>query len=78
MTSKSRTRWGEVHAPLWQWKHVGSSESGGVGQTYYKAWTQGEFKFCLGGDIGCIQYVYPWLEQKGYGNGLYEDSWGGA
>ena len=73
VTSKSRSRWGEVYAPLWQWAgHVGSSESGGVGQTYYKVRTHGEFKLCLGGDIGCIQYAYPWVEQKGYGDGWYE------
>lgn len=73
ITSKTRLRWGEVHFPFWQFAgHIGNSEQGGVGEWSYRAWTQGEFKLCLGGDIGCIQYYYPWIDMTVYGNGGYD------
>ncbi len=78
ITSKTRLRWGEVYYPGWQFVgHIGNLEQGGVGQWSYRAWTQGEFKLCLGGDIGCIQYRYPWIDMTVYGNGANAYSSGG-
>ncbi len=73
----TRLRWGEVYAPLWSFDgHIGNSESGGINQWSYEAWTQGKFKLCLGGDIGCIQYKYPWIDMTVYGDGSYSSSTG--
>jgi len=73
----TRLRWGEVYAPLWSFDgHTGNSESGGINQWSYRAWTQGEFKLCLGGDIGCIWYKYPWIDTTVYGDGTHSASGG--
>ncbi len=73
----TRLRWGEVYAPLWSFDgHIGSSESGGINQWSYRAWTQGKFKLCMGGDIGCIQYKYPWIDMTVYGDGSHSSSSG--
>ncbi len=70
ITSKFRTRSGTVYMPFWKFDgHIGNQESGGVGQWSYRAWTQGEFSLCLGGNIGCIQHAYPWIDMTVYGNG---------
>lgn len=72
VTSKTRLRWGEVHTLGWKYNgHIGNTESGGVDQSSYRAWTQGSFELCLGGDIGCIQSCYPWIDQTVYGTGSY-------
>ncbi|MBI4672820.1 MAG: hypothetical protein HY741_14270 [Chloroflexi bacterium] len=69
VTSKTRNRSVSVIAPFWSFtKHTGNLEQGGVNQSYYRAWTQGEFKFCVSSQ-GCIQYVYPWIDQTVRGNG---------
>lgn len=79
ITSVTRTRWGEVYALFWSFDgHIGNSEQGGVGQWSYRAWTQGAFKLCLGGNIGCIQYKYPWIDQTVYGNGDKQSIGGGG
>jgi hypothetical protein len=72
-----RTRWGEVYYPFWQWRHVGNQTWGGVGQQTYRAWTQGEFKLCITGDIGCVQYSYPWLDMTAWADGRGTGSVGG-
>lgn len=78
ITSKTRTRWGEVYSPPLQFNgNIDNSESGGVGQTYYRAWTQGEFCMWLPG-AGCVTWVYPWVEQYVYGTGTYSGSTGGG
>jgi len=70
VTSKFRTRYGTVYMPFWKFNgHIGNQEQGGEGQWSYRAWTQGEFSLCLGGNIGCIQHVYPWIDMTVYGNG---------
>ena len=77
ITAKIRDRWGETHAYGWEFVgHVGNSESGGVGQSSYYAWTQGHFRLCLPG-LGCIVHQYPWIWQRVYGNGNYEGDFGG-
>lgn len=72
VTYTNRRRWGETHTIGWAFDgHVGSDEQGGTGWSFYEAWTQGEFKLCLGGDIGCVQHTYPWIETTVYGSGGY-------
>lgn len=73
----TRLRWGEVYAPFWLFDgYMGNSESGGINQGSYRAWTQGAFKYCLGGDIGRIQHKYPWIDMTVYGYGSYSSSTG--
>lgn len=77
--AKSRTRGAEIYAPLWVYNgHIGSTESGGLGQSYYDAWTQGKFTLHFpwsGGPV--IQQKLPWIEIVVRGNGTYSTSWGG-
>ncbi len=77
VTTVERTRWGEVYAPFWSWKHIGNQTWGGVNQATYRAWTQAEFKLCLIPDVGCVQYSYPWLDMKVWGNGNWWGDGGG-
>lgn len=76
ITSRTRTRWGETHFPGWSWKgHIGSSTSGGVGSTFYRAWTQGHF--CLVEYFSCVQNAYPWIDMTVRGNGTWSYTAGG-
>jgi hypothetical protein len=78
ITSESRLRWGEVYFPFWSFTgHIGDTQAGGVGQSYYRAWTQGQFKFCVGGTYGCIQERDPWIDQIVYGDGNYWRNYSG-
>lgn len=73
VTSTNRQRWGETHTVGWSFDgNIGSNEQGGVGSTFYESWTQGEFSLCLGGNIGCVQYSYPWVEATVYNDGSYD------
>ena len=72
-----RTRWGEVYAVFWSWRHIGNQTWGGVNQPSYRAWTQGEFKLCLTPDSGCVQYSYPWLDMTAWADGRGTGSVGG-
>ncbi len=77
LTEVTRTRWGEVYYPFWTFAgHIGNTESGGVGQSSYRAWTQGQFKYCIS-SYGCIQEKDPWIDQIVYGNGNYWWNYGG-
>lgn len=77
VTSVTRNRWVSVYAPFWSFtKHVGNVVQGGANQSYYRAFTQGEFKFCVGGDLGCAQYIYPWIDMTVRGNGTYSSTAG--
>jgi hypothetical protein len=51
--------------------HIEDTERGGAGRSSYSYWTQGEFSLCLTGDIGCVQFVYPWVEVEVFGNGAH-------
>lgn len=69
ITSKTRTRWAEIYAPGWEFVgHIGNSESGSVGQWFYRAWTQGHFRLCGG---GTCWNVYPWIDMTVYGDGTW-------
>jgi len=77
ITSVSRTRWGEVGAPFWEFKgHVGSTTSGGTGQWSYRAWTQGHYALCMP-YVLCAQHKYPWIDITVRANGTYSYSTGG-
>lgn len=76
-STPQRTRWGEVYAPFWSWRHYGNQTWGGLNQASYRAWTQGEFKLCLTPDFGCVQYRYPWLDMTAWADGRGTGSVGG-
>lgn len=80
-TISGGTSWnarGEVNAPFWQYSGVISSTTqGGAGYTFYRAFSQGEFKLCLP-DIACAQFQYPWIDITGYPNATYIYSGGGG
>lgn len=70
ITSVTRYRWGTVYQVFWSFEgHIGNTESGGVGQSYYQAWTQGKFVLNIGGWV--VQTQYPWIDMTVYGNGNY-------
>lgn len=52
--------------------HLDDTDDGGEGESYYQYWTQGEFSLCLGGDIGCVQSSYPWVEVEVYNDGDWD------
>lgn len=75
ITSLSRTRWGTVNSPIYQFNgHIGNTESGGKGQALYRAWTQGSFCEIAPG-MGCVWNFYPWVDQYVFSDGSY---WGNA
>jgi hypothetical protein len=77
ITSKSPTKWGEVYTLFWEFKgHKDSSESGGVGSSSYRSWTQGEFALCAP-YILCAQYSYPWIEMTVFSGGGSNSRQGG-
>jgi hypothetical protein len=77
ISSKSRTRWAEVYAPFWAFKgHIGSTESGGVGSSSYRAWTQGSFALCAP-YVLCAQNRYPWIELTVFATGTASARKGG-
>lgn len=56
----------------WPWTFVGhldDDESGGQGQWSHYDYTQGHFRQCFGGDIGCVNDMYPELSKYQYGDG---------
>lgn len=77
ITSLYRNRWGAAYIEFWQFQgHIGNSESGGVYQWSYRAWTQGQFGHCPP-IPGCYEWRYPWLDMTVYGDGNYGGSGGG-
>ena len=62
----------------WSWnfrRDISDDSSGGVGQTSYSHYGQGEFCFI---NVGvCVAYSYPWVSQTVRGNGTYSGSAGG-
>jgi len=70
-TAYRQNRWAEVYVPGWQFTgHAGNWERGGPNRWEFVAWTQGNFQFCIAGwGIGCLQFVYPWVQQWIRGNG---------
>ncbi len=78
ITSTTRLRWAEVYVPLWEFRgHIGNYESGGVGFSSYRAWTQGQFSLCIA-QLGCLQHVYPWIDTTVFADGYSRTSWGGG
>lgn len=53
----------------WQFvRHSDFEQRGGLGKLSWQIYTQGEFRFCVVGDIGCLQHLYPWLQIKAFPN----------
>jgi len=77
VTSRYWNRWGEVHAPFWSFqRHIGLSQTGGVGYSSFYSWTQGAFRLCLTTNVGCVQQAVPYVWQRGYGSGAYQSGGG--
>lgn len=71
VTSKFATRTGKPGPFPSLWEYMGDAvppvESGGVGQTYYRIWVNGYFRFAVAGYP--IQTAYPWIDITVRGNG---------
>jgi hypothetical protein len=77
IVSKFWTRWGEVYAPFWAFNgHIAKTQSGGVGSSSYRVWTQGSFALCMP-HVLCTQNRVPWLDLKVLATGSYSYSVGG-
>ena len=69
ITQKTVTRWPEVVYPFWEFKgHTGLTQSGGVGSTSFRSWTQGSFALCLP-QVLCAQFKYPVVDITVRGDG---------
>ncbi len=78
LTEVTRTKGGLVYGLFWQFDgHTGDTQSGGVGQSSYRAWTQGRFRLCIT-DLGCIEEDDPWIDMIVYGNGNFWYNYGGG
>ncbi len=56
----------------WPWEfvgHIDKSESGGQGDWVHRDYTQGHFKWCVGGNFPCPKHRYPKLSKRQYGDG---------
>ncbi len=76
-TITSLNKWRTVWAN-YGWSFQGDiveNQSGGVGQTSYWHYAQGDF--CFIQNLGCVSHSYPWVNQTVYGNGTYSGSAGG-
>lgn len=61
----------------WSFKgDIADSQSGGVNQTSYWHYAQGDF--CFIETWTCIAHSYPWVSQTVYGSGNYAGSAGGG
>ncbi len=57
--------------------HVADELSGGVGQTFFHAPTQGRFNVCIAFQgFGCFITYYPWIILNAYGTGEVTAEWG--
>jgi hypothetical protein len=53
---------------MWRWtRDAGFQESGGVGQTSYRVWTEAEMDCTIAGYP--IGHAYPWIDITVRGNG---------
>jgi hypothetical protein len=72
ITSRYRERWGRTYVPLWHFRgHIGSATGGGVGYTYFRAFTQGHFEFCFVQIGGCVVSRNPWIRMTVYASGAW-------
>ncbi|GAP12992.1 hypothetical protein LARV_00733 [Longilinea arvoryzae] len=71
--SKWRTVWANYG---WSFKgDISDDQSGGVNQSSYWHYAQGDF--CFIETYTCITHSYPWVDQTVYGSGNYSGSAGG-
>jgi len=63
-------------APFWSYTPLSWQPYGGNGQTYWRIYSNAEFKYCF--PVGnCIQYRYPWFDMTVHPNGTVSGSAGG-
>jgi hypothetical protein len=78
VTSKFATRTGKPGPFPSLWEYLGDAvppvEGGGVGQSYYRIWCNGYFRFAVAGYP--IQTAYPWIDITVRGNGTSSASSG--
>jgi hypothetical protein len=73
----ARTRWATIYHAYWFFNgHIDSSTSGGNGNTYYQAFTQGSISNCFP-FIGCVQNRLPYVDMTVFPNGSVTGSMGG-
>ncbi len=78
LTEVTRIRGGQVYGAFWQFDgHISDTQSGGVGQSSYRSWTQGRFKLCVT-NLGCIEEDDPWIDMIVYGSGNSWYNYGGG
>lgn len=54
---------------FWTYKgNINNAEGGGKDQFYYRAYTQGQFQYCIT-SYGCISEIDPWIETTVYATG---------
>lgn len=72
--SVSRNAWGNTYFPGWEYVGIiGNSAYYFAGNTGYYSFYQSEFRF---GSYGVyLDYMYPWLAYRIYGNGGYSISY---
>jgi hypothetical protein len=73
-----RSRWATVYHLYWAWNHIENATGGGVGRSYYWAFTQAEFRYCPPTPLtGCYNYRYPYIDMTMRPNGVVDGSMGG-
>lgn len=63
--------------PLWSFSNRVFEKAGGVGRSYFSAFGQGEFKWCVT-QFGCAFTISPWMRMTANGDGSYDFAWGGG
>jgi hypothetical protein len=78
ITSKQTpTRRVYVYAAFWAFvQHLELTQQGGVGSTYWRAYTQGYFRLCFPFEA-CVQHAYPWINLTMYPDGGVFGTMGG-
>lgn len=77
ITQVSRIRLGQSYMPTWQFVgHIDSTVSGGVGESYYRSYTQGKFTNCI--TNLCFDEKNPYVDMIVYGNGGFWKNSGGS
>ena len=73
-TEITYVKWTRPVSTMWPWTfvgHIDEDESGGVGEWSHYDYTQGHFRQCAGGQIGCINDMYPSISKWQYADGTY-------
>ena len=71
-TEITYVNWTRPVSTMWPWTfvgHIDEDESGGVGQWSHYDYTHGHFRQCLGGQVGCVNDMYPSHSKWQYADG---------